>query len=343
MFIFAGDLTQLSRFGLSEGRSVTLELPSTGADSLEGTLRGYHLLPPGRQVIAAAALKAGNERDAYFEDSLKNADTIVIYLHGNGATRAHHRRVAVQKHIAAHCRAHVLTFDYRGYGDSIGSPSEASTAEDVGAILAYLQSLNIGESAKVFLYAESLGTGIAIAYLSVHPEMGQPAGGPVSGLLLLAPFVSLPEAALSHPVAAPFRLFPVVKNFMYVTIVSAIIEYAPHTSTHELVVNNRLQHLHYKYPSIETISKVEVPILFMHGTDDIMIPTSHSKRLHEVFARDRQTGGPITGECSGTDSPSKQCKADPSKYVEISNAGHDDLFMTQEWLLEVSAFMEQAP
>jgi abhydrolase domain-containing protein 12 len=205
-----GDLTNLFRFGIVEGRSVTLYMNSSGGDD---SLRGYHLLPPGLDAISAAGLGEA-DRDRFFEEKLKGDNTnIVIYLHGNGATRAHHRRISVQKHLGAYCNAHVLTFDYRGYGDSVGTPSEAGTAEDVGEILAYLQTLGIAKSTKVFLYAESLGTGIAVAYMSAHPEMAKPEGI-VNGLMLLAPFVSLPEAALSHPAAAPFRIFPVLKTFM---------------------------------------------------------------------------------------------------------------------------------
>lgn len=83
--------------------------------------------------------------------------------------------------------------------------------------MAYIASLKVHEGVKVFLYGESLGTGIAVAYLSQHPEAAHPSGS-VRGLILLAPFTSLPAAALSHPIAAPFRLFPIVKEFMYVMI-----------------------------------------------------------------------------------------------------------------------------
>ena len=106
-----GDLTNLSRFGMTEARTVTIKM--NGSDTLEG----YHLMPPGRSAIAGVALK-GPERDLFFEDMLREASSVVVYLHGNAGTRAHHRRVAVQKHIAAHCNAHVLTFDYRSVDSS---------------------------------------------------------------------------------------------------------------------------------------------------------------------------------------------------------------------------------
>jgi hypothetical protein len=101
-----GDLTDLTRFGLAEGRSVTIKM--NGVDTLEG----YHLLPVGPAVATGAALE-GLDRDDYFDAQLRNASRIVVYLHGNAATRAHHRRVDMIKQIAAFCNAHVLSFDYR--------------------------------------------------------------------------------------------------------------------------------------------------------------------------------------------------------------------------------------
>jgi uncharacterized protein len=101
----------------------------------------------------------------------------------------------------------------RGFGDSVGVPSEKGTIEDVSAILAYVESLKISKSVNVFLYGESLGTGVAVAYLNAYPKMMHPTGI-VRGLILLAPFTSLPAAALSHPIAAPFRIFSIMKEYM---------------------------------------------------------------------------------------------------------------------------------
>lgn len=81
------------------------------------------------------------------------------------------------------------------------------------AILSYIEDLNISKDVKVYLYAESLGTGIALSFLEAHPEAAYPRGI-VRGMLLLAPFTSLPEASLAHPVGAPFRIFPIVKDLM---------------------------------------------------------------------------------------------------------------------------------
>ena len=110
--------------------------------------------------------------------------------------------------MATYCNAHVLTFDYRGFGDSIGTPTEQGTVDDVDAMMAYVKQIGISNKTKVILYAESLGTGIAISYLNSHPL------GIVSGLVLMAPFTSLADAALTHPITLPFKLFPSITKYM---------------------------------------------------------------------------------------------------------------------------------
>lgn len=101
-----GNLKDMTRFRIAEGRSLTISMAGTD------TLEGYHLLPAGQAAVAAASL-SGIERDRYFDDQIRNAATIVVYLHGNAATRAHQRRIDMIKQIAAFCNSHVLSFDYR--------------------------------------------------------------------------------------------------------------------------------------------------------------------------------------------------------------------------------------
>jgi abhydrolase domain-containing protein 12 len=202
-----GDLTQLQRFGLVGSNNVAIQVQPGQF------IRGYHVLPGTVTDVSRLLSLSGAARDEAFQNFLRKSDRIVIYLHGNAGTRAHYRRVALQKHLALHCNAHVLTFDYRGFGDSDGWPSEEGTTEDVHAMVSWLKTLSIPNHTKIILYGESLGSGIAVSYLHAHPEEMYPSGS-IQALILMAPFTSLPEAALSHPIAAPFRVFRLVKEFM---------------------------------------------------------------------------------------------------------------------------------
>lgn len=62
----------------------------------------------------------------------------------------------------------VVCFDYRGYGHTVGKPSERVLYEDVEAVYAYIiEEKGIPES-KIVLHGRSLGAGVAIELATRH-------------------------------------------------------------------------------------------------------------------------------------------------------------------------------
>ena len=74
----------------------------------------------------------------------------------------------------------VMAIDYRGYGDSTGSPSELGFRADARATFDCIRTL--APASKVAVFGESLGTGIAVALARERP---------VAGVLLNAPYASV--------------------------------------------------------------------------------------------------------------------------------------------------------
>jgi len=74
----------------------------------------------------------------------------------------------------------VLTYDYRGYGTSEGSPSEKNSYEDINTAYRYLTDLGI-EPDKIILQGRSLGGG---------PSVDLAAREPVGGLIMESTFTS---------------------------------------------------------------------------------------------------------------------------------------------------------
>jgi hypothetical protein len=76
--------------------------------------------------------------------------------------------------------------DYRGYGDSQGSPSERALQQDALAAVDYC--VRHAQGAPVIIYGESLGGAVGI-YAAVNSKHKQSIGG----LVLQNTFTSIPD------------------------------------------------------------------------------------------------------------------------------------------------------
>ncbi len=111
-------------------------------------------------------------------------DRALIYFGGNSEMVTH--RCAFFEDVFRDYS--VFLFNYRGYGLSQGSPSEAALCADALAIFDWLRARH----ASVAAYGRSLGSGVAV-YLAAHR--------PLEKLLLLTPYDSVAEVAQ--------RLYPI--------------------------------------------------------------------------------------------------------------------------------------
>ena len=217
-------LTDLNRFGLSDARN----FETVTADGVK--LRGWHFLPPGATAAQSAEISDPAAREDFFDYHLCAAARVVIYFHGNAGNRALTRRIDIVRRLSSHLGAHVISFDYRGFGDSGGWPSERGTKEDASAVWLWLQtrmdtcrdSPLSPPPPKVFLYGHSLGSAIATelaaqlshTYRSDREGEGGSPALRVHGLVLDAPFSSVQDAIEDFPYAAPIRLFPFAAAIM---------------------------------------------------------------------------------------------------------------------------------
>jgi abhydrolase domain-containing protein 12 len=95
------------------------------------------------------------ERNIFETFLRKTRCSIVLYLHGNTASRGSTHRVELYQ-ILRKMGYHVLALDYRGFGDSNSVPSELGLVKD--AINVYNYILNVtGSRNPVFVWGHSLG------------------------------------------------------------------------------------------------------------------------------------------------------------------------------------------
>ena len=91
----------------------------------------------------------------------------------------------------------MLLFDYRGYGNSAGSPDERGLALDARAARRYLLSRPDVDAAGLVYFGESLGAAVAVELAAEHPP---------AALVLRSPFTSMADVGAYHYPILPVRL-----------------------------------------------------------------------------------------------------------------------------------------
>ena len=220
--------------GLPNGQVHTITV--TTEDGLE--LRGWHVLPHG--------VTAGGQEEC--DQALALEQPVIIYFSGNAGNRVYR---AMDFELFTQLGCHVFVFDYRGYGDNPGSPSEELLAADAHAIWKYAVKTRGLAADRLFLFGESLGGGVAVRLAAELCQSGTPPGG----LLLRATFSSLVDVAAYHYRWLPVRI---------------------------LMVD--------RFPSAERISSVSCPILHIHGIRDRIVPIRFGHELFAA-APEESSGG----------------------------------------------------
>lgn len=133
--------------------------------------------------------------------SQKNADQIVLYNHGQGGNISMPYCSAKVESLLS-TGASVLSYDYRGFGKSGGTPTIDGVVDDAKAAFDYIVKNTCFKKEQIIVYGESLGTGVSSA-LCRTIECG--------GVVLESGFIS-PEAIGKEKFdlfrAYPSSLFP---------------------------------------------------------------------------------------------------------------------------------------
>ncbi len=119
---------------------------------------------------------------------------VVLFTHGNGGN------VTSRKHVIELFRdqmqATILVFDYRGYGRSEGTPTEAGVLEDARAARRWLATRTGVREGDIVVVGHSLGGGVAV-------DLAAKDGA--RALILEGTFTNLPDVAASFVPLLPVR------------------------------------------------------------------------------------------------------------------------------------------
>ena len=227
-------------FGLPSSYSLRI------TNHLCDNIGAWHILPPD------STLKMVNASVPRFGQF----GPVVLYCHGNFASRAMYHRIDLYKFLTRE-GFEVVTFDYRGFADSPGTPSQVGVTNDtIGMYNFIIQHLEPG--ADVYLWGHSLGSGIAIQGL-YRILKDQPGERMPSGLILECPFVNFLQAAYYYPLYLVYRMVP--------------------GYSHWLLIGRKIDFdSDIKVPHIAA----KTPVLILHGEADLVIPRWQGEALYHA-------------------------------------------------------------
>lgn len=186
----------------------------------------------------------------------------VLFCHGNAGNISHRLETLVILHRLG---LETLIFDYQGYGESTGTPSEEATAADARACWDWLVHEAGREPGRIVVMGRSLGGAVAAGLVhELHREAGasghEPPAPVPAGLVLESTFTSVPDMGAS--------LYP----FLPVRTLAR-----------------------FDYDTLSLLPEVRCPVLVAHSPDDDMVPHDMGRRLLAA-AREPKAFLALTGD-----------------------------------------------
>lgn len=155
---------------------------------------------------AAVSIPVGNSETLHgWWMSVPDAKGTVLFFHGNAGNISHRLNyLTMFKRLGYN----TLLFDYRGYGQSSGTPSESGMYQDALAAWHYLTGTKKIAPKQIVLFGESLGGAVA-SWLAAREKPGL--------LVLASTFTSVPELGAEIYPFLPVRW---ISRFEYNTLKS---------------------------------------------------------------------------------------------------------------------------
>ncbi|KAL8139862.1 hypothetical protein V2J09_005883 [Rumex salicifolius] len=97
------------------------------------------------------------------------ASSTLLYSHGNAADLGQMYELFLE--LCIHLKVNVLAYDYSGYGQSTGKPSEQNTYADIEAAYKCLEENYGAKQEEIILYGQSVGSGPTLDLASRLPNL----------------------------------------------------------------------------------------------------------------------------------------------------------------------------
>lgn len=208
-------------------------------------IHGWHI-HRNRDVRGKFALKKRRSAANVYPISLASSNggsvATIIFCHENAGNIG--LRVNNLVEMSEQLDVDVVAFDYRGYGESTGKPSEEGLIADTDAVFKYtVEELH---AKNVFLYGRSLGGAVALQYAAVVEE-----DAPLLGVIAENTFTSIADMVGS---VMPIFNFHLVKKYC----------------------------LRLKWDTHQWVRLIRTPVLLLSGLEDEIVPAAHMSELKRI-------------------------------------------------------------
>ncbi|KAH9739291.1 Hydrolase 4 domain-containing protein [Citrus sinensis] len=233
----------------------------------------------------------------------------ILYSHGNAADLGQMFELFVE--LSNRLRVNLMGYDYSGYGQSTGKPSECNTYADIDAAYKCLKEQYGVKDEQLILYGQSVGSGPTVDLASRLPNL--------RGVVLHSPILS--GMRVLYPVKRTYW-FDIYKNIDKIGTVNCPVMVV-HGTTDEVVDCSHGKQLY-------ELCKVKYEPLWINGGGHCNL------ELYPEFIRHLKKFVLSLGKSKTATNASKNPTADSDNQSKTSDSGPSDTFELGADLPEVS-------
>jgi len=196
----------------------------------------------------------GTQLNGWFIPARGKRHGTIAYFHGNTKNISGHLRYV--EWLPDH-GYDVFLFDYRGYGQSAGSPDPRGVHDDCVAALAYLRSRTDVDQERIVVFGQSLGGNYALSALADAPHRG------IRAAVVEGAFASHREIAQDKMTGYP--LPEALRSWLV-----------------QFLIGDR-------FDAFSALKRIDdIPVLLIHGSDDEVVPYRHAQLLYSIAQGQRE-------------------------------------------------------
>ena len=144
--------------------------------------------------------------------SNKNLSKYIIYSHGNAEDIFD--TCGYMQHLADRFGVNCVSYDYPGYGKSVGAMTEANCYKSLEYVIDYVVSTGVSKD-DITLIGRSLGTGIVVNYVHKHAWTGP--------IILISPYKTIVSVITDSSIKSLIDKFQSIKKIEHVVCPVKII------------------------------------------------------------------------------------------------------------------------